>query len=61
MAMKTDFATALTEGQREYLKDVAERFELEDEGKAIRCLINFIRESAELEEPAFSEIRCLDC
>ena len=61
MAQKSDFTIALSEGQREYLADVAKRFDLEDEGKAIRCLVNFVRETKGQEETIFSETRCLDC
>ncbi len=61
MALKNDVTIELSDGQREYLAEMLKKFDLPDEGKAIRCLINHARENAELEEDMFGEFRCLDC
>lgn len=51
----------LSETQAQYLQAMVQKYDLEDEGKAIRCLINFAREETAQEANIFEEIRCFDC
>ena len=61
MALKKDVTIELTDSQVEYLAKMVEKHDLADEGKAIRCLINFARESEDQEDDIFMDVRCLDC
>lgn len=56
-----DVSLELKEAQVEYLKEMANKYGLADESKALRCLISFAREEADREADIFDEIRCLDC
>ena len=47
--------------QLAWLREMAGKHNLPDESKALRCLITFAREKAELEPDIFEEIRCVDC
>ena len=45
----------------EFLERMAASYGLPDIGKAVRCLINYARESPDKHDAIFGEIRCLDC
>ncbi|HRC84388.1 MAG TPA: hypothetical protein PK413_02120 [Thermoanaerobaculia bacterium] len=45
----------------DYLAQMARKYDLPDEGKALRCLINFAIEESGREKEIFEEIRCRDC
>jgi uncharacterized protein (DUF1800 family) len=45
----------------QYLDEVTKAYQLEDAGKAIRCLVNYARENPDKRDEIFSEMRCLDC
>ena len=51
----------LKPGQAEFLEQSAKQFNLDDAGKALRCLINYARENPDKTPDIFSEVRCLDC
>ena len=51
----------LKPGQAEFLEQSATQFNLDDAGKALRCLINYARENPDKTSDIFSEVRCLDC
>ena len=51
----------LKPGQSEFLEQSAKQFNLDDAGKALRCLINYARENPDKTRDIFSEVRCLDC
>ena len=59
--IKTEHVIELNEGQFAWLKEMADKHGLPDEGKAVRCLINFLKERDDLEDDAFGDIRCYDC
>ena len=61
MALKSDVTIELTDAQKDYIASMVSKFDLDDEGKAIRCLINYARENAELEQSIFEDVRCMDC
>jgi hypothetical protein len=45
----------------EFLRQVAERYQLSDIGKAVRCLVNYARENPDRHDDIFRDERCLDC
>ncbi len=51
----------LVSDQVRYLEEMAQKHGLPDIGKAVRCLVNYARETPEHEEAIFTEVRCLDC
>ena len=51
----------LKTNQVEYLDAIAEKHNLPDRSKALRCLITFAMEQAEHEDSIFTEIRCTNC
>jgi hypothetical protein len=51
----------INESQLAWLREMVDKHGLPDEGKAVRCMINHLREQPELEDDAFSDIRCFDC
>lgn len=57
----TAFSVDLETEKIEFLQKMAKQFGLLDEGKAIRCLINYAREHSERHAEIFDEVRCLDC
>lgn len=62
MADHKQYTLELKEAQFQYLTRMAKKHDLPDEGKALRCLINFAIEQKEgVERDIFEEIRCFDC
>ena len=57
----TPFSVELETEKLEFLQKMAKQFGLPDEGKVIRCLINYARERPERHAEIFDEVRCLDC
>ncbi|MEM7229509.1 MAG: hypothetical protein AAF432_11930 [Planctomycetota bacterium] len=51
----------LKPAQMDYLRDMARKYDLPDEHKAIRCLIDFAMQESAHEKAIFEEIRCLHC
>ncbi len=61
MSDNLEYTVELKEEQYEFLKKIAEKYSLQDESKAIRCLIDFARQESDQEKAIFEEIRCLHC
>ena len=61
MASNVTYSLELKEGQYSLLTRMAKKYDLPDEGKALRCLLNFALERPDLEKEIFEEIRCFDC
>ncbi len=62
MSDNRKYTLELKEAQFQYLTRMAKKYDLPDEGKAVRCLINFGTEQDESgERGIFEEVRCLDC
>jgi hypothetical protein len=45
----------------QFLDEAVKKYKLEDHGKALRCLINYVRENPGKTDEIFTEVRCLDC
>lgn len=61
MSENRPYTLELKERQHEYLSQMAEKYDLPDASKALRCLVNFAMEKEKQEEEIFAEIRCMDC
>ncbi|MHC5022899.1 MAG: hypothetical protein ACYTGG_03150 [Planctomycetota bacterium] len=55
------FTVELKPRHIEYLQQIADTYDLPDEWKALRALIDFAISSPDDEHHIFGEIRCLDC
>ena len=56
-----EFPIGLKDEQYKWLEEMAEKYNLDDSSKAVRCLINFGIQEKEHEASIFEEIRCLHC
>jgi hypothetical protein len=45
----------------QFMEQMVTEYQLPDVSKAIRCLINYARDAAEVRDDIFAEIRCLNC
>lgn len=45
----------------QFLDEAVKRYQLEDQGKALRCLINYVRDNPDKADEIFTEVRCLHC
>ena len=58
--IKVEHAFELNEDHVDWLKEMAAKYALDDEGKALRIVLDYIREEADLSS-VFEEIRCHHC
>ncbi len=61
MSTSEERSVTLKSRQWEYLQRMMQTYNLPDEAKAIRCLIDFAIEGTEHESSMFKESRCFDC
>ena len=61
MPAKVSNSFEMTAEQLAFLDEVVSKYGLPDQGKAIRCLINFARDRNDLADAIFAEMRCMDC
>lgn len=47
--------------QIEFLEEMAKAYDLPDIGKALRCLVNYARDTPDKRDEIFNEIRCAAC
>ena len=59
--MRQEYEIELKEFQKEYLSNMAEKYDLPDMGKAIRCLIDYAIDDGSLEVDIFKLERCHSC
>lgn len=55
------YTIALESAKVKFLESLVEKYDLDDTGKVVRCLINYAREHPERLDEIFTEVRCLDC
>ncbi|MFT5716993.1 MAG: hypothetical protein ACJAWS_001830 [Oleiphilaceae bacterium] len=58
--IKTNYSVELNEDQIMWLKQMTEKYSLDDEGKALRIVLDFVQEEADL-DAVFEEVRCGHC
>lgn len=61
MTIKELYSIELNTTQYEVLEEMVKKYELVDVGKAMRCLVNYVREDPGKGDEVFDQIRCLDC
>ena len=61
MSANLEFTVHLKPEQYEFLKQMATRYNLPDESKALRCLINFAMTEKQHQDDIFKTVRCLYC
>jgi hypothetical protein len=61
MKDKSQFNVTLEKHQFAFLSEMAKKYKLPDESKALRCLITFAIEQPDQQPVIFDEIRCQDC
>ena len=58
--IKTSYSVELNDDQITWLKKMAEKYSIDDEGKALRIVLDFVQEEADL-DAVFEQIRCGHC
>ena len=61
MTEKFETTVELRQKHLDYLEQMAQKHNIVDSSKALRCLINFAIERHEVEDDIFTQIRCGDC
>tara|TARA_B100000945_G_C20157845_1_gene491674 strand:- start:43 stop:285 length:243 start_codon:yes stop_codon:yes gene_type:complete len=59
--MRQEYEVELKDFQNEYLNDMVKKYDLPDTAKAIRILIDFAIEKADMESEIFQDERCHSC
>jgi len=58
--IKTSYSVELNNDQITWLKQMSEKYSIDDEGKALRIVLDFVQEEADL-DAVFEEVRCNHC
>ena len=58
--IKTAESYELNEDVIQWLKEMADNYDLPDSGKALRVVLDYVREEADL-DVVFEEMRCTHC
>lgn len=59
--MIEEYSIELKESQHAYLQEMIEKYGIEDLSKAVRILVDYAREEADLETKIWEDERCLHC
>ena len=59
--MKTSHSIELEDSMHEFLNEMVKKYDLENVGKAVRCLVNYARAESAQEKSIFGKRRCQDC
>lgn len=59
--MRQEYQVELKDFQKDYLNEIAQKYDIPDMGKVIRCLVDYAIDSPDLEEEIFSLERCHSC
>lgn len=58
--IKTTYSFELNEDHMTWLKAMTEKYALDDEGKALRIMLDYVQEADDF-DAVFEEIRCNHC
>ena len=58
---KAIYSIELEKDMMAFIEQMTSQYALPDVSKAIRCLINYARDTDGVQDNIFSEIRCLNC
>ena len=61
MSIKEQYTIELNDRQYEYLQRMVKKYDLPDEGKAVRILVDFAMHEPGEEDRLFTDIRCSGC
>ncbi len=61
MSKNLEYTVQLKPEQYEFLKQMVTQYNLPDESKALRCLINFAITETQHRDDIFQTVRCLYC
>ena len=61
MSDKQNHSVELKPAMVQFLAEVTKTYQLDDAGKALRCLVNYARENPDRHAEIFGDVRCLDC
>lgn len=61
MAAKEQYTVDLNPAQYDFLQDMMKKYDIQDESKTLRCLIDFAFQESQHQDDIFSEIRCHHC
>lgn len=59
--MRQEYDVEMKDHQQEYLNAMVAKYDLPDTGKAVRILIDFAIEKADMEAEIFQDERCHSC
>lgn len=58
---KATYPIELEKDMMAFMEQMTAKYELADVSKAMRCLVNYVREVEDARDNVFSEVRCLSC
>ena len=58
--IKSDYSFELNEGHMKWISSMAEKYDIADNDKTLRIVIDYVMEEADL-DTVFEEIRCNHC
>ena len=58
---KQTYEVSLNPDQMAFVESMKEKYNLPDEGKAIRVIMDYLISNAEVHESVFTQVRCLRC
>lgn len=58
--IKTKYAVDLNADQISWLQEISKKYAISDEGKALRIILDYIQDEADL-DTVFGQVRCNHC
>jgi hypothetical protein len=58
---KAVYSLELEKDMMAFMEQMTTKYDLPDVSKAMRCLVNYARTEAAVQDDIFAEIRCLSC
>ncbi len=58
---KTAYQIELNEDQYQFLQSAKEKYNIPDESKTMRIMVDYLLSNPQIQETVFSETRCLRC
>ena len=59
--LKTTYQIDLNEDQYQFLQSAKEKYNIPDESKAMRIVVDYLLSNPQIHETVFTESRCLRC
>jgi hypothetical protein len=58
---KAMYSIELEKDMMAFMEQMTDQYALSDVSKAMRCLVNYVRDVETVRDEVFAEIRCLNC